>query len=105
MSNSSSSQRLQFPACPLRAPPPVQAAAPPSQYHSDSAESLEEIPVVLVQLGSSNQQPRSKKRNTPRQNKSRPTESRQNKSRSRPGPGRRWDPRWSPEHFISYNRT
>ncbi|KAK5909080.1 hypothetical protein CgunFtcFv8_017083 [Champsocephalus gunnari] len=85
MSNSSSSQRLQFPACPLRAPPPVQAAAPPSEYHSDSAESLEEIPVVLVQLGSSNQQPRSKKRNTPRQNKSRPTESRQNKSRSRPG--------------------
>lgn len=81
VSNSSSSQRLQFPACPLRAPPPVQAAAPPSEYHSDSAESLEEIPVVLVQLGSSNQQPRSKRRNTPRQNKSRPTESRQNKSR------------------------
>ncbi|XP_033968788.1 LOW QUALITY PROTEIN: palmitoyltransferase ZDHHC1 [Trematomus bernacchii] len=81
VSNSSSSQRLQFPACPLRAPPPVQAAAPPSEYHSDSAESLEEIPVVLVQLGSSNQQPRSKRRNTPCQNKSRPTESRQNKSR------------------------
>lgn len=54
-------QRLPFPAFPLRAslPPlapasgPVQAAAPPAEYHSDSAESLEEIPVVLAKLGSS----------------------------------------------------
>ncbi|XP_038557012.1 palmitoyltransferase ZDHHC1-like isoform X1 [Micropterus salmoides] len=54
-------QRLPFPAFPLRAslPPlaptlgPMQAAAPPAEYHSDSAESLEEIPVVLAKLGSS----------------------------------------------------
>ncbi len=54
-------QRLPFPAFPLRAslPPlaptlgPVQAAAPPADYHSDSAESLEEIPVALAKLGSS----------------------------------------------------
>uniref|UniRef100_A0A8P4KJS3 Palmitoyltransferase n=1 Tax=Dicentrarchus labrax TaxID=13489 RepID=A0A8P4KJS3_DICLA len=52
-------QRLPFPAFPLRAslPPlalgPIQAAAPPAEYHSDSAESLEEIPVVLAKLGSS----------------------------------------------------
>nr|XP_046254535.1 palmitoyltransferase ZDHHC1 isoform X2 [Scatophagus argus] len=54
-------QRIPFPAFPLRAslPPlapasgPVQAAAPPAEYHSDSAESLEEIPVVLAKLGSS----------------------------------------------------
>ncbi|XP_029354795.1 palmitoyltransferase ZDHHC1 isoform X2 [Echeneis naucrates] len=54
-------QRLSFPAFPLRAslPPgalssgPVQAAAPPAEYHSDSAESLEEIPVALAKLGSS----------------------------------------------------
>ncbi|XP_059211790.1 palmitoyltransferase ZDHHC1 [Centropristis striata] len=57
-------QRLPFPAFPLRAslpplalgvpaPGPVQAAAPPAEYHSDSAESLEEIPVALAKLGSS----------------------------------------------------
>lgn len=52
-------QRIPFPAFPLRAPAapvgpgPVQAAAPPAEYHSDSAESLEEIPVVLARLGSS----------------------------------------------------
>nr|XP_020458332.1 probable palmitoyltransferase ZDHHC1 isoform X2 [Monopterus albus] len=54
-------QRLPFPAYPLRAslpplaptPGPVQAAAPPAEYHSDSAESLEEIPVALAKLGSS----------------------------------------------------
>ncbi|KAF1393346.1 hypothetical protein PFLUV_G00038120 [Perca fluviatilis] len=54
-------QRLPFPAFPLRvtlpplAPPsaPIQAAAPPAEYHSDSAESLEEIPVALAKLGSS----------------------------------------------------
>ncbi|XP_061878885.1 LOW QUALITY PROTEIN: palmitoyltransferase ZDHHC1 [Entelurus aequoreus] len=54
-------QRLPFPAFPLRAslaplaPPsaPVLAAAAPAEYHSDSAESLEEIPVALAKLGSS----------------------------------------------------
>ncbi|XP_035251643.1 palmitoyltransferase ZDHHC1 isoform X1 [Anguilla anguilla] len=50
------SQRLPFPAFPLRAslPPlaPVRAAGPPAEYHSDSAESMEEIPVALAQLGS-----------------------------------------------------
>ncbi|XP_027870390.1 palmitoyltransferase ZDHHC1 isoform X2 [Xiphophorus couchianus] len=57
---SSQGQRLPFPAFPLRAPPghapapgPIQAAAPPADYHSDSAESLEEIPVALAKLGSS----------------------------------------------------
>ncbi|KAK9542181.1 hypothetical protein VZT92_000065 [Zoarces viviparus] len=55
--------RIPFPAFPLRAslpplapvpvPGPVQAAAPPAEYHSDSAESLEEIPVALAKLGSS----------------------------------------------------
>ncbi|XP_016520326.1 palmitoyltransferase ZDHHC1 [Poecilia formosa] len=57
---SSLGQRLPFPAFPLRAPPgpapapgPIQAAAPPAEYHSDSAESLEEIPVALAKLGSS----------------------------------------------------
>ncbi|XP_051994254.1 palmitoyltransferase ZDHHC1 isoform X2 [Xyrauchen texanus] len=49
-------QRLPFPAFPLRAylPPlaPVQAAGPPAEYHSDSAESLEEIPVAMARLGS-----------------------------------------------------
>ncbi|XP_030622405.1 palmitoyltransferase ZDHHC1 [Chanos chanos] len=53
---SSLSQRLPFPAFPLRVslPPlaPVQAAGPPAEYHSDSAESLEEIPVALARLGS-----------------------------------------------------
>lgn len=65
MSSQSLSQRLPFPAFPLRAslpplalhpastPAPVQAAAPPAEYHSDSAESLEEIPVALAKLGSS----------------------------------------------------
>ncbi|CAJ1049984.1 palmitoyltransferase ZDHHC1 [Xyrichtys novacula] len=61
VSTLSLSQRLPFPAFPLRAslpplaPPsgPVQAAAPPAEYHSDSAESLEEIPVALAKLGSS----------------------------------------------------
>lgn len=53
---SSLGQRLPFPAFPLRAslPPlaPVQAAGPPAEYHSDSAESLEEIPVAMARLGS-----------------------------------------------------
>ncbi|KAF0042706.1 hypothetical protein F2P81_004043 [Scophthalmus maximus] len=35
------------------APSVVKAAAPPAEYHSDSAESLEEIPVPLAKLGSS----------------------------------------------------
>ncbi|KAM9408457.1 palmitoyltransferase ZDHHC1 [Pholidichthys leucotaenia] len=49
-------QHLPVPAFPLRASPasgPIQAAAPPAEYHSDSAESLEEIPVALAKLGSS----------------------------------------------------
>lgn len=54
--SSSLSQRLPFPAFPLRTslPPlaPVQAAGPPAEYHSDSAESLEEIPVAMARLGS-----------------------------------------------------
>ncbi|XP_063738316.1 palmitoyltransferase ZDHHC1 isoform X2 [Eleginops maclovinus] len=90
VSSASMAQRLPFPACPLRAAPPqspVQAAAPPSEYHSDSAESLEEIPVVLVKLGSSSshrvppaspaQPPRhlsKRKAASSRQNKSRPTD-------------------------------
>lgn len=61
MSTVSRPQRLPFPAFPLRASLPplaaaagvVQAAAPPAEYHSDSAESLEEIPVALAKLGSS----------------------------------------------------
>lgn len=61
MSSVSLAQRIPFPAFPLRAPAappappglgPVQAAAPPAEYHSDSAESLEEMPVVLARLGS-----------------------------------------------------
>ncbi|KAK2854362.1 hypothetical protein Q5P01_007023 [Channa striata] len=54
-------QRLSFPVYPLRASLPplvpaqgqVQAAGPPAEYHSDSAESLEEIPVAMAKLGSS----------------------------------------------------
>ncbi|XP_068440334.1 palmitoyltransferase ZDHHC1 [Clinocottus analis] len=75
VSSVSLGQRLSFPACPPRtfllplappplAPPPlspppgpVQAAAPPAEYHSDSAESLEEIPVALAKLGSSSSHP------------------------------------------------
>lgn len=61
VSTVSRAQRLPFPAFPLRASLPplaasagaVQAAAPPAEYHSDSAESLEEIPVPLAKLGSS----------------------------------------------------
>ncbi|KAM9765584.1 palmitoyltransferase ZDHHC1 [Menidia menidia] len=57
VSRAFAAQQLPFPAFPLRAslPPlaPVQAAAPPAEYHSDSAESLEEIPVVMAKLGSS----------------------------------------------------
>lgn len=60
VSSLSLAQRIPFPVFPLRAslaplapPGPVQAAAPPAEYHSDSAESLEEMPVVLAKLGSS----------------------------------------------------
>uniref|UniRef100_A0A8C6THR6 Palmitoyltransferase n=1 Tax=Neogobius melanostomus TaxID=47308 RepID=A0A8C6THR6_9GOBI len=61
VSTVSSGQRLPFTSFPLRAslpplapcPAPVQPAAPPAEYHSDSAESLEEIPVALAKLGSS----------------------------------------------------
>ncbi|XP_037550820.1 palmitoyltransferase ZDHHC1 [Nematolebias whitei] len=59
VSTVSLAQRLPFPAFPMRVslPPlaasgPVQAAAPPAAYNSDSAESLEEIPVALAKLGS-----------------------------------------------------
>ncbi|KAM3877452.1 palmitoyltransferase ZDHHC1 [Diretmus argenteus] len=61
LSTVSLSQRLPFPAFPLRGSLPplahgavsVQAAAPPAEYHSDSAESMDEIPVALARLGSS----------------------------------------------------
>ncbi|XP_034040896.1 palmitoyltransferase ZDHHC1 isoform X2 [Thalassophryne amazonica] len=61
VSTMSLGQWLPFPAFPLRASLPplapttgsIQAAAPPDEYHSDSAESLEEIPVALAKLGSS----------------------------------------------------
>ena len=56
---------LPLPAFPLKTTPalrapslgpgpraPLQAAGPPAEYHSDSAESLEEIPVPLARLGS-----------------------------------------------------
>ncbi|KAK1802513.1 hypothetical protein P4O66_021793, partial [Electrophorus voltai] len=53
--SSAISQHLLLPAFPLHVtlPPPaaVQAAGPPAEYHSDSAESLEEIPVPLARLG------------------------------------------------------
>ncbi|XP_072279005.1 palmitoyltransferase ZDHHC1 [Pyxicephalus adspersus] len=45
-----------FPArsLPVLAPiHPIQAAGPPAEYHSDSAESMEEIPVAQTHLGSS----------------------------------------------------
>lgn len=54
--SSSLGQRLPFPAYPMRnsLPPlaPVKASGPPAEYHSDSAESLEEIPVAMARLGS-----------------------------------------------------
>ncbi|KAA0723399.1 putative palmitoyltransferase ZDHHC1 [Triplophysa tibetana] len=57
--SSSLGQHLPFPAYPLRTslPPlaPVQASGPPAEYHSDSAESLEEIPVAMARLGSAAQ--------------------------------------------------
>ncbi|NWH57169.1 ZDHC1 palmitoyltransferase, partial [Geococcyx californianus] len=48
--------RLLVPAFPLRVamPPvsPIQAAGPPADYHSESAESMDEIPVAQTRLGS-----------------------------------------------------
>ncbi|KAL8194824.1 UNVERIFIED_CONTAM: hypothetical protein K2H54_036771 [Gekko kuhli] len=57
--SSSSSLRLPIPAFPPQvATPPgssglVQAAGPPADYHSESAESMDEIPVAQTRLGSS----------------------------------------------------
>ncbi|NXL83589.1 ZDHC1 palmitoyltransferase, partial [Alectura lathami] len=54
-SSSSHSLRLLVPAFPPRAavpPGPVQAAGPPADYHSESAESMDEIPVAQTHLGS-----------------------------------------------------
>nr|XP_038041396.1 palmitoyltransferase ZDHHC1 isoform X2 [Anas platyrhynchos] len=56
--SSSHSLRLVVPAFPPRAsvPPsntgPIQAAGPPADYHSESAESMDEIPVAQTCLGS-----------------------------------------------------
>ncbi|KFV97226.1 putative palmitoyltransferase ZDHHC1, partial [Fulmarus glacialis] len=56
--SSSHSLRLLVPAFPLRpAVPPssiglIQAAGPPADYHSESAESMDEIPVAQTRLGS-----------------------------------------------------
>ncbi|NXQ85987.1 ZDHC1 palmitoyltransferase, partial [Nyctibius grandis] len=55
---SSHSLRLLAPAFPLRAAVPrssislIQAAEPPADYHSESAESMDEIPVAQTRLGS-----------------------------------------------------
>ncbi|XP_045564229.1 palmitoyltransferase ZDHHC1 isoform X2 [Salmo salar] len=61
--SSSLSQHLPFPLRASLPPPsslqpglqpgPVLPAGPPADYHSDSAESLEEIPVALARLGTS----------------------------------------------------
>nr|XP_028595535.1 probable palmitoyltransferase ZDHHC1 isoform X1 [Podarcis muralis]XP_028595536.1 probable palmitoyltransferase ZDHHC1 isoform X1 [Podarcis muralis]XP_028595537.1 probable palmitoyltransferase ZDHHC1 isoform X1 [Podarcis muralis] len=56
---SSSSLRLPMPAAPPKivtptgSNGPVQAAGPPADYHSESAESMDEIPVAQTRLGSS----------------------------------------------------
>ncbi|NWH50411.1 ZDHC1 palmitoyltransferase, partial [Fregata magnificens] len=56
--SSSHSLRLLVPAFPLRAAVPpssvglIQAAGPPADYHSESAESMDEIPVAQTRLGS-----------------------------------------------------
>lgn len=55
-----SQNAVPIPAFPQRSLPPtslaqagsIQAAGPPAEYHSDSAESMEEIPVVQTRLGS-----------------------------------------------------
>ncbi|NWX03358.1 ZDHC1 palmitoyltransferase, partial [Caloenas nicobarica] len=57
-SSSSHSLHLLVPAFPLRAAVPpssislIQAAGPPADYHSESAESMDEIPVAQTRLGS-----------------------------------------------------
>uniref|UniRef100_A0A8C3JK22 Palmitoyltransferase n=1 Tax=Calidris pygmaea TaxID=425635 RepID=A0A8C3JK22_9CHAR len=56
--SSSHSHHLLVPAFPLRAAVPpssiglVQAVGPPADYHSESAESMDEIPVAQTRLGS-----------------------------------------------------
>ncbi|NXJ39206.1 ZDHC1 palmitoyltransferase, partial [Ciconia maguari] len=56
--SSSHSLRLLVPAFPLRAAVPpssiglIQVAGPPADYHSESAESMHEIPVAQTRLGS-----------------------------------------------------
>ncbi|XP_050759712.1 palmitoyltransferase ZDHHC1 [Gymnogyps californianus] len=56
--SSSHSLRLLVPAFPLRAALPpssiglIQAVGPPADYHSESAESMDEIPVAQTRLGS-----------------------------------------------------
>ncbi|KAF1504808.1 putative palmitoyltransferase ZDHHC1, partial [Eudyptula minor] len=56
--SSSHSLRLLVPAIPLRAAVPpsstglIQAVGPPADYHSESAESMDEIPVAQTRLGS-----------------------------------------------------
>uniref|UniRef100_A0A8C0IC16 Palmitoyltransferase n=1 Tax=Bubo bubo TaxID=30461 RepID=A0A8C0IC16_BUBBB len=56
--SSSHSLRLSVPAFPLRAAVPpssiglIQAVGPPADYHSESAESMDEIPVAQTRLGS-----------------------------------------------------
>ncbi|NWI27780.1 ZDHC1 palmitoyltransferase, partial [Sula dactylatra] len=56
--SSSHSLRLLVPAFPLRAAVPhssislLQAAGPPADYHSESAKSMDEIPVAQTRLGS-----------------------------------------------------
>ncbi|KFW05994.1 putative palmitoyltransferase ZDHHC1, partial [Eurypyga helias] len=56
-SSSSHSLRLLVPAFPPRAPVPpssiglIQAAGPPADYHSESAESMDEIPLAQTRLG------------------------------------------------------
>ncbi|KAK1200950.1 ZDHC1 Palmitoyltransferase, partial [Pygoscelis papua] len=56
--SSSHSLRLLVPAFPLRAAVPpsstglIQAVGPPADYHSESAESMDEIPVAQTRLGS-----------------------------------------------------
>ncbi|XP_048672625.2 palmitoyltransferase ZDHHC1 isoform X7 [Caretta caretta] len=58
ISSSSHSLHLPMPAFPQRAAMPassighVQAAGPPVEYHSESAESMDEIPVAQTRLGS-----------------------------------------------------
>ncbi|NXC69795.1 ZDHC1 palmitoyltransferase, partial [Anhinga anhinga] len=71
--SSSHSLRLLVPAFPLRAAVPpssislIQAAGPPADYHSESAESMDEIPVAQTRLGSTalHRPPKNSSSNTP----------------------------------------